>query len=205
LTVIPRRLHLLLKRRVLLLLLNMRRRHVLLRRVHRRRVLLHVTRRRASPGILPPDPHLFFAIPPPSLFIEPIVEPIAGIGPFGAPGLVLQIVNFRFKCRNNHRLLTGSGVRDCPKHMADIRLAAAFGNVDDRGCLALFERQLRGPASGIDGYLHIIVVFLTTTVRRRRGRVILYLNENMRTITRMLRGERNQTSGLHLFIICNNC
>ena len=179
--VVPRRLHMLLKGKVLLLLLNVRRRHVLLRWVHRLRVLLHVTGRRASHGILPPDPHLLFAIPPPCFFIEPVVEPIARISTFGAPGLVLEIVDFRFEGRNNHSLLTGSGICDSTEHMADIRLAAAFGNIDDCGCLAFFGRQLSGSAGGIriDGYHHflffIIVIFLTATVRRRRGWVILNL------------------------------
>jgi hypothetical protein len=146
-------LHLLLKGWVLLL-------HVMLRWVHRLRRRLHLMNgRSATHGILPSKTHLLFTIPPPSFFIEPIVEPITRVRTFGAPWFVLKMVDFSFKCSHNYGLLTWGGICDSTEHMANVFLADVLWNIDDSGRLPLF--LLRCSASGSHRNHNFMLIVLT--------------------------------------------
>ncbi len=156
-TIIPRRLHLLLKG---WMLLHVRRWHVLLwvHRLGRQHLMIG---RNPAHCIFSSEPHLLFTIPSPRFFVETIVEPITGIGTFGTPWLVLQVIDFCFKSCDNYSLFTGSGFRNRTEHMADVLLVDVLWNVDNGRSLAFF--LLRCSASDSHGNLNFMFIVLTTT------------------------------------------
>jgi hypothetical protein len=130
-----------------------------------------VIQRGASHGVFPSKPRLLFTIPPPSLFIETIIEPITRISTFSAPRFVLKMVNFGFESRNNYRLFAGGGIRNCTEHMADVLLTNVFGNIEKCRSLTLFDGTLRN--------FNIFIFFTITAaaIGWWRGWVVLNLTK----------------------------